>query len=99
MACDRQRHGDAVVSDGEAEILPEIREIGFEQLNLPRGSEPTLREQAISGEIASSIDAWLPSTDLCLLIVWCVLCGFSEKMIPAALSQNDRTSQPENVEG
>ena len=72
----------------DAEILPDVRDIGFEQMNFPAADASTLREMTVSGEIGSNTSSWLPSTDLCLLIIWCVLCGFSEKLIPAALSRN-----------
>lgn len=74
-----------------AEILPNISEIGFEQKNLPTNNEPSLRDLAISGEIDSATASWLPKADLCLLIVWGVLCGFSEKLVPAALTRHAET--------
>ena len=72
-----------------ASILPDISQISFAQLNLPTSPDDvSLRDQAIEGSIESDAGSWLPSPDLCLLIIWGVLCGFSETMIPAALSRN-----------
>lgn len=76
-----------------ATILPDISQISFSQLNLPTTPDDIpLRDQALYGGIESDAASWFPSADLCLLIIWGVLCGFSEKLIPAALSRNADTA-------
>lgn len=75
-----------------ATILPDISQIGFQPKPVdPAAAEASLRERVLSGEISSGDDDWLPSADLCLLIIWGVICGFSEKLIPSALTRHADT--------
>jgi len=74
-------------------VLPDLNGIGFvEPVFLPATESDgvTNTSEAIVG--AAEL---IPSIQLCLLVVWCVIVGFSEKLIPAALTRNaDKTAQP-----
>jgi len=68
----------------QGDFLPKVHEIGFEQIT----GDKTMREIAMDEEMSTNLGSWLPSKNLCLLIVWGVICGFSEKLIPAALTRH-----------
>jgi uncharacterized integral membrane protein len=86
----------------EADILPDISEVGFEAVGVSdeqaiivremmRGGITSCYEGDVEGSgsgIVTSFGRFLPSQNMCLLIVWGVICGFSEKLIPATLTRN-----------
>ena len=82
-----------------ATILPNIEQIGFDAIsdvdakkapsNATAAADANNAADAASTEKpAATIKGYVPSTNLCLLVIWSVLCGFSEKLIPSALNKS-----------
>ncbi len=73
----------------DGSVLPDLNGIGFVKPELIDETRPSGNERISSGETkVKGIANFIPSIQMCLLIVWCVIVGFSEKMIPAALTKN-----------
>lgn len=70
----------------KAPILPDIAKIGFQPV---AGETMEVTQQSVvKGESNTGGRNWLPSTNFCLLIIWGVICGFSENLIPSALTRH-----------
>lgn len=85
----------------ESVIFPDITKLGFETIRTTTDEARRVIElfsntaaiyqgdvQGSGTGVTTAIGGFLPSTYMCLLIIWCVICGFSEKLIPTALSRN-----------
>lgn len=73
-------------------ILPDMEKVGFTQL------APTSAESVDPGGPGiDTLAGYLPSLDFCLLVVWCVIAGFSESFIPAALSRRGNQTDREGT--
>jgi hypothetical protein len=67
----------------DGNLWPDINELGFDMLGETKeGEKVDLERQLVANE------------DLCLLIIWCFLAGFSETLVPNILVQTEKASQP-----
>ena len=67
----------------DGHLWPDLHELGFDGLGaeLDDGAVDT-RPQLV------------PNEDLCLLIIWCFIAGFSETFVPNILAQTEKRSEP-----
>jgi hypothetical protein len=65
----------------DGSLFPDFEKIGFRQIGVPLSTPPAAN--------STSLRLILPTPDLALLVVWCFLAGFSERLVPTVLSSTE----------
>jgi hypothetical protein len=70
-------------------LFPKFAEIGFDQMFYPVG--------AAAADPVKPISLFFPNSALALLVVWCFLAGFSERLVPSILESTESSLGKKDV--